>query len=385
MKTIAVASGLLFSIAVHAAPPPPEWTPQTHPETSGQDHVLESVSARANDDVWAVGRRFGTVGNVFEFRTYALHWDGLNWTPTPTRDFESYPTTNFLNGVDALPGSSTVWAVGWYRNGSGGGYTLTERWDGSAWTIVPSPSPVPAGSYLESVAVASENEAWAVGSKHDLAVDELGMILHWDGNTWTETPMPRLPFCYKRTELYGVATRPTGRAFVTGYCISSQTHQNQAFLLRWTGSRWVLALGPKQLGGPITTLNDVTFVSASEAWAVGSRQFPDENRTEPLMLHLVGGQWIETAPPADANVVDMTGVAAAGPKLVWAVGLGYSSQPPFSGRRSMRWDGSGWTLEPAGDFGNLDKVDVTRDGHAWAVGQNVEQALIVARKDRRPR
>ena len=59
------------------------------------------------------------------------------------------------------------WAVG-------GGLIL--HWDGIAWR----PMDSPADSYLESVAVVSSADAWAVGRK----------IVHWNGVTWSLIASP---------------------------------------------------------------------------------------------------------------------------------------------------------------------------------------------------
>ena len=60
----------------------------------------------------------------------------------------------------AVAPDGTAWAVG-YSDSSGVISALILRWNGTAWTTVPSPSPT--GSYLSSVAVSLAGTAWAVG------------------------------------------------------------------------------------------------------------------------------------------------------------------------------------------------------------------------------
>src|SRR5690242_2370859 len=59
--------------------------------------------------------------------------------------------------------SCQAWAVGDYVTGAGDLRTLIERWNGTAWTRVPSPSPASAYNDLFGVAATSATNAWAVG------------------------------------------------------------------------------------------------------------------------------------------------------------------------------------------------------------------------------
>src|SRR5207247_2313765 len=75
----------------------------------------------------------------YSIQTPALHWDGSAWsivaTPNAPMDWSR------LYGV-AATSSNDVWAVGASQDvASVPGRTLIEHWDGSAWSIVPSPSP----------------------------------------------------------------------------------------------------------------------------------------------------------------------------------------------------------------------------------------------------
>ena len=83
-----------------------------------------------------------------------------------------------------------MWAVG-----SGGTAsaktTLTEHWDGSSWTLVPSPSPGTSDSLL-SVSAVSATDVWAVGE--DQSTSGFGpLVEHWDGAAWTVQPLTGQP------------------------------------------------------------------------------------------------------------------------------------------------------------------------------------------------
>jgi hypothetical protein len=72
------------------------------------------------------------------------------------------PSSPVLHGVTAVA-SDNVWAVGENEEVPGLGITtLIEHWNGSAWSIVPSPTP---GAYpaLNAVAARSASDVYAVG------------------------------------------------------------------------------------------------------------------------------------------------------------------------------------------------------------------------------
>jgi hypothetical protein len=103
---------------------------------------------------------------------------------------------NDLAGV-AVRSASDVWAVG-SASSDGPNQTLIEHWDGSAWTVVPSPSPG-VSAKLTSVRSLSTSNAWAVGAFDP--GDPAGtsstfgvrtLVLHWNGIKWTSVTSPNL-------------------------------------------------------------------------------------------------------------------------------------------------------------------------------------------------
>lgn len=120
---------------------------------------LRGVTATGANDAWAVG----TVGN----QALAMRWNGTAWTivPAPNVPYR----TNFLNDVDAVA-PNDVWAVGvsqqvfyFLENQVAYNSSLIEHWDGTAWTIVASPNPIPNATELRSSTVVSPSEIWAAG------------------------------------------------------------------------------------------------------------------------------------------------------------------------------------------------------------------------------
>jgi hypothetical protein len=347
-----------------------EWIEQQHPDIPDRQEILEDVVAITPSDVWAVGRHWAYVGYL-EFRTHILHWDGVVWSKVLSPDVPG-EAVNELQSV-AARSANEVWAVGWHRAGGietmG---TLVERWDGTSWAIVPSPNPGPTGNSLQAVAVVGDTEAWAVGSMYDVSVIGRPLSIHWDGSQWTAVDVPVPSFCTERTYLTDVAARRAKLVLATGYCTTPAGEQG--FILRWNGRKWSVVAGPDQI--PVqSNLEGITFVSGTEAWAVGRSA-----SQAPLIVHWDGTAWSTVPPPADAGPEASLVSIAANRIKAWAVGLGQSSQPPFAGRLTARWDGTQWITAPAGDFGSFNGVSVVGN-QAWAVGQNIDHSLIMWRRN----
>ncbi len=165
------------------------WTAQTAPFFG----FLRAVSADAANDIWAVGYS----GNS----TLSEHYDGTKWRPITTPNVGTGP--NLLNAVAALA-PNNVWAVG-YSTASlkppPGQFqvptkTLIEHYDGTSWSVIPSPNVGPSSQYqsnrLLGITAVSPNDIWAYGSYFAASGSEFQMtlVLHWDGNSWTIVPSP---------------------------------------------------------------------------------------------------------------------------------------------------------------------------------------------------
>jgi hypothetical protein len=158
------------------------------------DAFLFGASADATNDVWAVG----FVGPENDSsRTLVVHYDGTNWKAVPSPSVGS--GANEFNGVVALA-PNDVWAVGFSTSvappKSAPTLTLIEHWDGTSWTVVTSPNVGPKSGYqsnrLEGITAVSANDIWAFGSY--FAADGSGhqktLLLHWDGTAWSVAPSP---------------------------------------------------------------------------------------------------------------------------------------------------------------------------------------------------
>ena len=78
---------------------------------------------------------------------------------------KSLPWVSIPGGNWADPSSDQAWAVGDFFNSSGNDQTLTEQWNGTAWSVVTSPNPSTSENILDAAAAdQSSGQAWAVGA-----------------------------------------------------------------------------------------------------------------------------------------------------------------------------------------------------------------------------
>jgi hypothetical protein len=185
-------------------------------ETAFGDGTIFGVSADATNDVWAVG-------SVAESQTFVEHYDGNTWSvvpsPSPGAGF------NILFGVVALA-PNNVWAAGYFTqqvNSTRPDKTLIEHWDGTSWKIVPSPNIGPHSVYqsneLWGITAVSANDVWAFGAY--FAADGSGqqstLVLHWNGTGWTIVPSPNpATGSYRVDILFGGTVIPTGDLWIVG-------------------------------------------------------------------------------------------------------------------------------------------------------------------------
>ncbi len=135
--------------------------------------------------------------------------------------------------------SADAWAVGDQCPTCGDPGTLTLHWNGTHWSMVPSPDPGPENNLLKAVAAVSPSDAWAVGSyctTASCAVEDT-LLLHWNGTTWSKIPSPNPgPLANGLSDV--TALSPTN-VWVTGdYCAPKCSGHVRTLILHWNGTAW---------------------------------------------------------------------------------------------------------------------------------------------------
>jgi len=93
------------------------------------------------------------------------------WRPVPVSN-TGHPASLF-EGV-AASAANDVWQVGYNidKHGRTRNYTtLTEHWNGTKWSLVPSVNPTNTADTLLAVTTVTANDAWAVGHSGVKCID----------------------------------------------------------------------------------------------------------------------------------------------------------------------------------------------------------------------
>jgi hypothetical protein len=239
------------------------WTAVPSPNLTQFDNVLWGVDALSSTSAWAVGR--ADTGTLPIRRPVIERWNGAAWSisasPLPSGGGE-------LRDVDATS-ATNAWAVG-FTNSSNGNLTLTERWNGSAWSVVPSPS-VSAQNHLLGVKTLSAGNAWAVGSHNvpgSWAFSTLTM--RWNGQAWSVVPSPdTASFENHLLAIDGVAPDDL---WAVGHTRNGDYSVSSPLALHWDGSAWSVVPTPTPNDG---TLEGVVALASNDVWAVGQRGNPN--------------------------------------------------------------------------------------------------------------
>ncbi|MGH2637289.1 MAG: hypothetical protein ACRDHU_14250, partial [Actinomycetota bacterium] len=276
------------------------WNVVQSPNAGGEvDNGLSGLAVVSPNDIWAVGN-FGTYGG--QRSTLAEHWNGSSWSVVPTPNGAN--EVNWLLSADAVS-SNNVWAVGYSATNppeQSFRRTLIERWNGSSWSVIPSPNPTPplsgggpVSNELYGVAAVSANDVWAVGTSVDFGAGQT-LIVHWNGSAWSVVPSPspgefgwlRSVSAVSANDVWAVGTH-----YVNGLSVT--------LILHWNGSAWSVVPSPND--GPFTQeLFRVRAVSANDVWAVGYHLavFGVNQVYQTTILHWNGSAW-SVVPSPDVN------------------------------------------------------------------------------------
>jgi len=251
--------------------------------------------------------------------------------------------------------------------GDGGGFdTLTEVWDGSTWSIVPSPNV--SGSiydYLQAVSCTSTTFCMAVG--YEVPGGKIVTLVEtFDGGSWSIVPSPNEPGA-AHDYLHGVSCQSAGECTLVGAYINTRLDLDGTLVETWNGG--FLSIRPSPNGSAY--LNDLAEVSCSSrsfCAAVGNQTAGHDEFEKTLAETTKTADWsVEPSGDPSTFANELDGVSCTSAELCRAVGWffdGTATRPLVE-----EWDGIAWLVKASPDFGaTLNAVSCRSADACTAVG-----------------
>jgi len=226
------------------------WSQLTVPSSVTYGEMVH-IQAFSPTDAWVVGTGSGGSANV----ATALQWNGGTWTQAAT----PVSTANNLS-INAISGSSAsdIWVVGQtvtpgYHNRQ---FTsVIMHYNGSAWSQVTSPD----NSGLMDVDAVSPTDAWAIAAD--------GAVLNWNGSAWTVA-----------------TTLAQGNTVIAAFSPSDVWVAGVVSVTHYNGSTWTSTPVP----AGVNALTGHAVVSPGDVW-FGGYYYPSSAVTAPAVLSTTSG------------------------------------------------------------------------------------------------
>jgi hypothetical protein len=355
LRCFVVVVGLLGGVALQtgqAEATPSLWSITPSPDQGAVTNILDAVSC--TDPTWCVAVGYDADVNVTPSQTLIESWDGTGWSIIPSPDQGT--DASYLNGVSCTSSTFCV-AVG----GSLGTVqtTLVEFWDGTAWSIVPSPDQGSSNNLLTGVSCTDPTNCVAVG--YDGSVDQT-LVESWDGTAWAIIPSPDQGT--STNDLYAVSCTSTTFCMAVGFYRTYRT-----LIETWDGSAWTVSSSPTPSVGRNSVLNSVSCTSSTACVAVGYHQ-----RYRTLIETWDGSAWTITLAPHQGNSRIVDGASCSLPTDCVAVGQhvngsgsSQTSKTLIKSGNSGAWSGTR-SPDPDSDFSDLIGVSCVSTTDCVAVG-----------------
>jgi hypothetical protein len=324
--------GVSIALAEHQAPSSTSWTLQAAVNTAGSaTGILRATTCLA-------GPACVTVGNYASPGTFlplTERYTGSSWTalttPTPAGGGDLYGVACTSSTACVAIGQTVVSPITFF----------SEQLSGSTWTIkpVPLPSGTPTGNFspgdLTGVACTSATFCIVVGDAGTQQASRVQLAERWNGTSWSLMTYPQT-----YGHLKGVECTSTVSCIAVGDTTTTQGAQPHASVARFNGSTWTVQNAPTPAGTQYSSLASMSCSSASACTAVGGYStdnpyYADDN----LALRYNGKTWSVQAPLPGGY--GLGGVSCGSAIACQAVGGG-----------AQGWNGTSWSGEsvPASDY-----------------------------------
>jgi hypothetical protein len=340
----------------------PTWSLQTTPNTSSsQDNDLYGVSCTGPSTCTSVGNFYNGTND----QTLIEAWNGTSWSIVPSSNTSS-SQDNELRAVSCT-GASACTAVGFFNNGTEY-QTLIEAWNGTSWSVAPSPNTSSSqDNYLDGVSCTGPSACTAVGTFYNGSVSQT-LIEAWNGTSWSIVPSPDTSSS-QYNELDGVSCSGPSACTAVGFFFNGT--QDQTLVEGWNGTVWAIVVSPSTSSSQLNYLEGVSCTGPSACTAVGF--FSNGTQDQTLIEAWNGTSWSIVPSPntPSSQDNDLSDVSCTGPSACTAVGAFYNGTEYQT--LIETWNGTSWSIVPSPNTSSshrnaLDGVSCTGPSGCTTVG-----------------
>jgi hypothetical protein len=363
-------AGLLAAVVLpssEAAAAPSLWSITSSPDQGTSSNYLYGVSCTGPMFCVAVG--FYSDAGVAQ--TLIESWNGSTWSITSSPNQNA--NANYLSGVSCTSATNCV-AVGDYYDNSGVLQTLTEAWNGSAWSITSSPNQGGGDNHLDAVSCTSPPTncvavGFFIGASGDQTLVESG-----NGTAWSITSSPSPG---DENYLYGVSCTSSSNCVAVGGDESGSVIQT--LIESWNGTAWSVPSSPSP-GSNDNDLNAVSCTDAKDCVAVG--QFSNgSSASQTLIESWDGTAWSVTSSPNHGkHGNDLIGTSCTSATSCVAAGV-YATASGVTQPLIQSWDGTAWSIthspHPSSGENSLQGVSCTSSSSCEAAGWSTNGSSVV--------
>ena len=225
------------------------WKVAPSPNRGSAANVLSAVWCASTVSCVAVGS--SQVGA--STRTLVETWNGHTWALDASSANHAPSSDNSLAGVSCAAARSCT-AVGSYVDPHGVPHTLVESWNGTRWSIVPSRDNGPDGSTLTGVSCLSATSCQAVGT-YEIAGFDTGLLPRtlvesWNGTKWSIGPSPNRGT--SANAFTGVSCVSATACKAVGWYQTHTAGVHQTLTETWNGKTWRIVGSPNPVTSPAT-------------------------------------------------------------------------------------------------------------------------------------
>ena len=299
------------------------------PNEGSDPNFLNAVSCTSSSSCVTVGEYY----SAGVAQTLTETWNGTGWSIVPSPNQGA--GNNELVGVSCTSSSFCV-AVGIYSSLTGpippdSWLTLIETWNGSTWSITPSPNQGSGGNWLSGVSCTSSTNCVAVGYYYPAPQ---ALIETWNGVAWTITPADQAP-----SGFLGVSCASSS------FCVAVGNSATGTLVETWNGRTRSITPSPNPNVSGTAQLFSVSCTSSSFCEAVGWNGSITPSPLLTLAETWDGTAWSITPSPNQSTTENLLyGVSCASQDVCAAVGFSDPSSGPSSQTLIESWDGTAWSL-----------------------------------------